>query len=338
MTRIDAERSSRKGVPQKTQTLKEHMKTHKKLEIGQILNGNTNGYRERRVEAPKAETTPSLNNPLNPEQQKTSVSAGSQNLTEQTQAKTETNMSKEVHAVNKNPITLNENGTYKVKLNGEPARTFYTEADAKNFVDNVTNKNKQTAAPAITLNERGTYDVKLKGEPTRTFSSEADAKKFLDNMSNNSKVTGQNTVKASASNLTPLNASKAPFSKKFWGEYKGDLKELSLNYNPELKTGEKILGNNAKQASKLSSLKEFFTVKNLKSTFKGKSGKWALIGAAVTAAGIGITAACEAGSSKGGYTTKYIEAPQGYINQLENYEKSHNTSDISYNQLRKLIA
>ena len=166
-------------------------------------------------------------------------------------------------------IVLNERGTYDVKLAGEPTRTFSTQADAQKFLDNFTGKSKAPKSAAqIVLNERGTYDVKLAGEPTRTFSTQADAQKFLNNFTGKSQNAAGQTLKfmpdgtveyngnkytnfeqcqkahpevklstqPQKGNLTPIEAGKAPFNKKFWGNADALGKDAKLNYTPEVKT------------------------------------------------------------------------------------------------------
>ena len=174
-------------------------------------------------------------------------------------------------------IVLNERGTYDVKLAGEPTRTFSTQADAQKFLDNFTGKSKAPKSAAqIVLNERGTYDVKLAGEPTRTFSTQADAQKFLNNFTGKSQNAAGQTLKfmpdgtveyngnkytnfeqcqkahpevklstqPQKGNLTPIEAGKAPFNKKFWGNAEALGKDVKLNYTPEVKTFQ--LGANSK--------------------------------------------------------------------------------------------
>ena len=196
-------------------------------------------------EKPQA-TSPNTNKPTVQEKLQTG---------EQNTAKPAETPKTDVKPANNN-IVLNERGTYDVKIKGEPTRTFSSEADAKKFLDNMTKPKSNNGA--IVLNERGTYDVKIKGEPTRTFTSQTDAQKFLNNMETKANpnpaasvdnITGNNgskiadagqkaaqEIKAStkpAGNLTPIEAGKAPFNKKFWGNGEIKLEADKLNYKPQ---------------------------------------------------------------------------------------------------------
>ena len=435
--------------------LKELMQARKKKEIGQILNGDTNGYSN------KNNITENSQQKVNTAPQKSSMIVN--------QKPSENLIKENVSLSNTKPaISLNENGTYDVKVSGQPTRTFSTEADAKKFLDNFNNtKAKSLATPMISLNERGTYDVKIAGEPTRTFSTEAEAKKFADNLVSksknkishatstpiepgkapfNKKFWGDSKInldearlsytpqeqayqlgkKASLSpieagkapfnkkfwgdskinldearlsytpqeqayqlgkkaSLSPIEADKAPFNKKFWGDSKINLDEAKLSYTPQesayqlgknaslspIEAGKapfnkkfwgsgdidfskaefkynpnssdrKILGKASEAVSELDpkkfSLKNLFSGKNLKQVFKGKKGKWGIAAGIIALTGSGVAAACAAGNSSKGYTTKTIQAPDGYLDLLKNYETTHQCSDMSYKRLEKLIA
>ena len=227
MARITSTQSGYYGTPVNGRNLKQHMANHKKLEIGQILKYDTNGYRrhernanaapEQRTASPQSQqvakpdvkpsqeqsSAPSVANSENktklgqqtqqvstpeikPTQgqqtqqaaQDVKQSAQSESVTQNHTANSATKP--EVKSPAKNSIVLNERGTYDVKLQGQPTRTFSTQADAQKFLDNMTKP--KTNIGNIVLNERGTYDVKLQGQPTRTFTTQADAQKFLDNM------------------------------------------------------------------------------------------------------------------------------------------------------------
>ena len=333
MARITSTQSGYYGTPVNARNLKQHMANHKKLEIGQILKYDTNGYRrhernanaapEQRTASPQSQqvakpdvkpsqeqsSAPSVANSENktklgqqtqqvstpeikPTQgqqtqqaaQDVKQSAQSESVTQNHTANSATKP--EVKSPAKNSIVLNERGTYDVKLQGQPTRTFSTQADAQKFLDNMTKP--KTNIGNIVLNERGTYDVKLQGQPTRTFTTQADAQKFLDNMTKpktnignivlnergtyDVKLQGQPTrtftTQADAqkflnniskqsnsnistkiisegvsqpvvqsgikSNLTPIQAGKAPFNKKFWGS--GDIKldnAGDIKYTPQ---------------------------------------------------------------------------------------------------------
>ncbi len=332
MARITSTQSGYYGTPVNGRNLKQHMANHKKLEIGQILKYDTNGYRrhernanaapEQRTASPQSQQVakpdvkpsqgPSAQSVANSENkiklgqqtqqvstpeikptqgqqtqqaaQDVKQSAQSESVTQNHTANSATKP--EVKSPAKNSIVLNERGTYDVKLQGQPTRTFTTQADAQKFLDNMTKP--KTNIGNIVLNERGTYDVKLQGQPTRTFTTQADAQKFLDNMTNpktnignivlnergtyDVKLQGQPTrtftTQADAqkflnniskqsnsnitpkiisegvsqpvvqsgikSNLTPIQAGKAPFNKKFWGS--GDIKldnAGDIKYTPQ---------------------------------------------------------------------------------------------------------
>ena len=290
MARITSTQSGYYGTPVNARNLKQHMANHKKLEIGQILKYDTNGYRrhernanaapEQRTASPQSQqvakpdvkpsqeqsSAPSVANSENktklgqqtqqvstpeikPTQgqqtqqaaQDVKQSAQSESVTQNHTANSATKP--EVKSPAKNSIVLNERGTYDVKLQGQPTRTFSTQADAQKFLDNMTKP--KTNIGNIVLNERGTYDVKLQGQPTRTFTTQADAQKFLNNISkqSNSNITpkiisegvSQPVVQSGIkSNLTPIQAGKAPFNKKFWGS--GDIKldnAGNIKYTPQ---------------------------------------------------------------------------------------------------------
>ena len=391
--------------------LKELMQARKKKEIGQILNGDTNGYSN------KNNITENSQQKVNTAPQKSSMIVN--------QKPSENLIKENVSLSNTKPaISLNENGTYDVKISGQPTRTFSTEADAKKFLDNFNNtKAKSLATPMISLNERGTYDVKIAGEPTRTFSTEAEAKKFADNLVSksknkishatstpiepgkapfNKKFWGDSKINldearlsytpqeqayqlGKKASLSPIEAGKAPFNKKFWGDSKINLDEAKLSYTPQesayqlgknaslspIEAGKapfnkkfwgngnidfskaefkynpnssdrKILGKASEAVSELDpkkfSLKNLFSGKNLKQVFKGKKGKWGIAAGVIALTGSGVAAACAAGNSSKGYTTKTIQAPDGYLDLLKNYETTHQCSDMSYKRLEKLIA
>ena len=289
MARITSTQSGYYGTPVNGRNLKQHMANHKKLEIGQILKYDTNGYRrhernanaapEQRTASPQSQQVakpdvkpsqgPSAQSVANSENkiklgqqtqqvstpeikptqgqqtqqaaQDVKQSAQSESVTQNHTANSATKP--EVKSPAKNSIVLNERGTYDVKLQGQPTRTFTTQADAQKFLDNMTKP--KTNIGNIVLNERGTYDVKLQGQPTRTFTTQADAQKFLNNISkqSNSNITpkiisegvSQPVVQSGIkSNLTPIQAGKAPFNKKFWGS--GDIKldnAGDIKYTPQ---------------------------------------------------------------------------------------------------------
>ena len=102
MTRVTATNFSNGGRTQKPKTLKDHMSGHKKLEIGQILTQNTNGYRKHsvtpevvtihtetakpeqtKVDAPKQEITAQQALTPKPEQEKAQIPAAEQPKAEQ---------------------------------------------------------------------------------------------------------------------------------------------------------------------------------------------------------------------------------------------------------------
>ena len=312
MTRVSAVNFHGNDKPQRVRNLKEHRAQHKKLEIGQILKYDTNGYRKRNKDlaassadkpvkpeqtlqnAQSAQTNPSAsvkpqtsehqipqaqqNAQPKPESAAQQMSHGQASKLEPTVLQTQQEQpakaaelkpaennavsdakstAKSQNTISKNQIVLNERGTYDVKLEGQPTRTFSTQADAQKFMDNMT-KPKANAG-SIILNERGTYDVKLKGQPTRTFSTQADAQKFLDNITKNtnaapksiSETIGQTSSNSTSSaekavqskpevklttnksNLSPIEPGKAPFNKKFWGT--GNIKPEveNISYNPQ---------------------------------------------------------------------------------------------------------
>ena len=141
--------------------------------------------------------------------------------------------------------------------------------------------------------------------------------------------------------LSPIEAGKAPFNKKFWGSGDIDFSKAEFKYNPN-SSDRKILGKASEAVSELDpkkfSLKNLFSGKNLKQVFKGKKGKWGIAAGIIALTGSGVAAACAAGNSSKGYTTKTIQAPDGYLDLLKNYETTHQCSDMSYKRLEKLIA
>ena len=472
MTRVSAVNFHGNDKPQRVRNLKEHRAQHKKLEIGQILKYDTNGYRKRNKDlaassadkpvkpeqtlqnAQSAQTNPSAsvkpqtsehqipqaqqNAQPKPESAAQQMSHGQASKPEpaaqQTQhgqaAKPEPTVlqtqqeqpakaaelkpaennavsdakstAKSQNTISKNQIVLNERGTYDVKLEGQPTRTFSTQADAQKFMDNMT-KPKANAG-SIILNERGTYDVKLKGQPTRTFSTQADAQKFLDNITKNtnaapksiSETIGQTSSNSTSSaekavqskpevklttnksnlspiepgkapfnkkfwgtgnikpevenisynpqqpavqlgaksNLSPIEPGKAPFNKKFWGQVDGKVKDLKISYTPET-SSKVVLGKATKGTSKFS-LSGLFKNKKIPQILKTKGGKFGMAAALILTAGAGIAAA--ASSGKDGYTTTYIQSPNGYVDLLKGYEQLNGGQDNSAARLAKLIA
>ena len=472
MTRVSAVNFHGNDKPQRVRNLKEHRAQHKKLEIGQILKYDTNGYRKRNKDlaassadkpvkpeqtlqnAQSAQTNPSAsvkpqtsehqipqaqqNAQPKPESAAQQMSHGQASKPEpaaqQTQhgqaAKQEPTVlqtqqeqpakaaelkpaennavsdakstAKSQNTISKNQIVLNERGTYDVKLEGQPTRTFSTQADAQKFMDNMT-KPKANAG-SIILNERGTYDVKLKGQPTRTFSTQADAQKFLDNITKNthaapksiSETIGQTSSNSTSSaekavqskpevklttnksnlspiepgkapfnkkfwgtgnikpevenisynpqqpavqlgaksNLSPIEPGKAPFNKKFWGQVDGKVKDLKISYTPET-SSKVVLGKATKGTSKFS-LSGLFKNKKMPQMLKTKGGKFGMAAALILTAGAGIAAA--ASSGKDGYTTTYIQSPNGYVDLLKGYEQLNGGQDNSAARLAKLIA
>ena len=472
MTRVSAVNFHGNDKPQRVRNLKEHRAQHKKLEIGQILKYDTNGYRKRNKDlaassadkpvkpeqtlqnAQSAQTNPSAS--VKPQTSEHQIPQAQQNAqpkpepaaqqmshgqaskpepaAQQTQhgqaAKPEPTVlqtqqeqpakaaelkpaennavsdakstAKSQNTISKNQIVLNERGTYDVKLEGQPTRTFSTQADAQKFMDNMT-KPKANAG-SIILNERGTYDVKLKGQPTRTFSTQADAQKFLDNITKNThaapksisetigqtssnstssaekavqskpevklttnksnltpiepgkapfnkKFWGTGNIKPEAenisykpqqpavqlgakSNLSPIEPGKAPFNKKFWGQVDGKVKDLKLSYTPET-SSKVVLGKATKGTSKFS-LSGLFKNKKMPQMLKTKGGKFGMAAALILTAGAGIAAA--ASSGKDGYTTTYIQSPNGYVDLLKGYEQLNGGQDNSAARLAKLIA
>ena len=472
MTRVSAVNFHGNDKPQRVRNLKEYRAQHKKLEIGQILKYDTNGYRKRNKDlaassadkpvkpeqtlqnAQSAQTNPSAS--VKPQTSEHQIPQAQQNAqpkpepaaqqmshgqaskpepaAQQTQhgqaAKPEPTVlqtqqeqpakaaelkpaennavsdakstAKSQNTISKNQIVLNERGTYDVKLEGQPTRTFSTQADAQKFMDNMT-KPKANAG-SIILNERGTYDVKLKGQPTRTFSTQADAQKFLDNITKNtnaapksiSETIGQTSSNSTSSaekvvqskpevklttnksnlspiepgkapfnkkfwgtgnikpevenisynpqqpavqlgaksNLSPIEPGKAPFNKKFWGQVDGKVKDLKLSYTPET-SSKVVLGKATKGTSKFS-LSGLFKNKKMPQMLKTKGGKFGMAAALILTAGAGIAAA--ASSGKDGYTTTYIQSPNGYVDLLKGYEQLNGGQDNSAARLAKLIA
>ena len=413
MTRVSAVNFHGNDKPQRVRNLKEHRAQHKKLEIGQILKYDTNGYRKRNKDlaassadkpvkpeqtlqnAQSAQTNPSAS--VKPQTSEHQIPQAQQNAqpkpepaAQQTQhgqaAKPEPTVlqtqqeqpakaaelkpaennavsdakstAKSQNTISKNQIVLNERGTYDVKLEGQPTRTFSTQADAQKFMDNMT-KPKANAG-SIILNERGTYDVKLKGQPTRTFSTQADAQKFLDNITKNthaapksiSETIGQTSSNSTSSaekavqskpevklttnksNLSPIEPGKAPFNKKFWGQVDGKVKDLKISYTPET-SSKVVLGKATKGTSKFS-LSGLFKNKKMPQMLKTKGGKFGMAAALILTAGAGIAAA--ASSGKDGYTTTYIQSPNGYVDLLKGYEQLNGGQDNSAARLAKLIA
>ena len=461
--------------------LAELRKQRKKLEVGQTLKQDTNGYKKKNNKTTQAtEAVHSNNNAQQPAdvkevktntvqtpENKPEVKPQTNNTSPKTEAKQAvvSDAKGEIAAKQTKPsIVLNERGTYDAKIAGEPTRTFYSKEDAQKFIDNFNKKAQPQAAgakPSIVLNERGTYDAKIAGEPTRTFYSKEDAQKFIDNFTGKTQNAANQALKfmsdgaveyngvkyasleqcqkahpeikfttqAPKGNLTPIQADKAPFSKKFWGDASALTKDAKLNYAPEVKTfqlgagskagltpiqagkapfskkfwgdasaltkdaklnyapevktfqlgaGSKAgltpiqagkapfskkfwgdasalakdaklqytpnpsvvkLGANAGEEaveqvgkSSINKIKQIFNSTNIKNVFKSRGGKFGVIAAGVAAVGAGVAAIAASNSGKKGFTTKYIQSPDGYVDLLKNYEQTHGT-EISYKTL-----
>ncbi len=284
MTRVTSTGYSSRQ-PLKTRNLKQHMAEHKKLEIGQILKYDTNGYRRRGIRTDEAvnsgtaATVTDAKGKSAPEQvEQPKPQNGAEKPAVQTNSKPETAQTitqENVQTQNKktdlsNPETSSKPETAKPAAEEKP-QAASPNTNKPTVQEKLQTGEQNTAKPAetpktdvkpannnIVLNERGTYDVKIKGEPTRTFTSQTDAQKFLNNMETKANpnpaasvdnITGNNgskiadagqkaaqEIKAStkpAGNLTPIEAGKAPFNKKFWGNGEIKLEADKLNYKPQ---------------------------------------------------------------------------------------------------------
>ena len=429
MTRVSAVNFHGNDKPQRVRNLKEHRAQHKKLEIGQILKYDTNGYRKRNKDlaassadkpvkpeqtlqnAQSAQTNPSAsvkpqtsehqipqaqqNAQPKPESAAQQMSHGQASKPEpaaqQTQhgqaAKPEPTVlqtqqeqpakaaelkpaennavsdakstAKSQNTISKNQIVLNERGTYDVKLEGQPTRTFSTQADAQKFLDNIT-KNTH-AAPKSISETIGQTSSNSTSSAEKTVQSKPEVK-LTTNKSNlspiepgkapfNKKFWGTGNIKpevenisynpqqpavqlGAKSNLSPIEPGKAPFNKKFWGQVDGKVKDLKISYTPET-SSKVVLGKATKGTSKFS-LSGLFKNKKMPQMLKTKGGKFGMAAALILTAGAGIAAA--ASSGKDGYTTTYIQSPNGYVDLLKGYEQLNGGQDNSAARLAKLIA
>ena len=84
--------------------------------------------------------------------------------------------------------------------------------------------------------------------------------------------------------------------------------------------------------SSINKIKQIFNSTNIKNVFKSRGGKFGVIAAGVAAVGAGVAAIAASNSGKKGFTTKYIQSPDGYVDLLKNYEQTHGT-EISYKTL-----
>lgn len=395
MARITSTQSGYYGTPVNGRNLKQHMANHKKLEIGQILKYDTNGYRrhernanaapEQRTASPQSQqvakpdvkpsqgpSAPSVANSENktklgqqtqqvstpeikPTQgqqtqqaaQDVKQSAQSESVTQNHTANSATKP--EVKSPAKNSIVLNERGTYDVKLQGQPTRTFTTQADAQKFLNNISKQSNSNITPKI-ISEGVSQPVVQSGIKSNLTPIQAGkapfSKKFwgsgdikLDNAGNIKYTPQQPVVQLGAkSNLTPIQAGKAPFNKKFWGNFDGKLDISKLSYAPQAQntqSGNVVLGKAKSGLSKFSP-KELFKGKNIQKIFKSKGGKFGIAAAAIIAVGAGLYAAATSSSSRG-YTKTSIQSPEGYVALLKAYENSHGTNDNSAARLEKII-
>ena len=414
MTRVSAVNFHGNDKPQRVRNLKEHRAQHKKLEIGQILKYDTNGYRKRNKDlaassadkpvkpeqtlqnAQSAQTNPSAS--VKPQTSEHQIPQAQQNAqpkpesaAQQTQhgqaAKPEPTVlqtqqeqpakaaklkpaennavsdakstAKSQNTISKNQIVLNERGTYDVKLEGQPTRTFSTQADAQKFLDNIT-KNTH-AAPKSISETIGQTSSNSTSSAEKAVQSKPEVK-LTTNKSNlspiepgkapfNKKFWGTGNIKpevenisykphqpvvqlGAKSNLSPIEPGKAPFNKKFWGQVDGKVKDLKLSYTPET-SSKVVLGKATKGTSKFS-LSGLFKNKKMPQMLKTKGGKFGMAAALILTAGAGIAAA--ASSGKDGYTTTYIQSPNGYVDLLKGYEQLNGGQDNSAARLAKLIA
>ena len=396
MARITSTQSGYYGTPVNGRNLKQHMANHKKLEIGQILKYDTNGYRrhernanaapEQRTASPQSQqvakpdvkpsqeqsSAPSVANSENktklgqqtqqvstpeikPTQgqqtqqaaQDVKQSAQSESVTQNHTANAATKP--EVKSPAKNSIVLNERGTYDVKLQGQPTRTFTTQADAQKFLNNISKQTNSNITPKI-ISEGVSQPVVQSGIKSNLTPIQAGKapfnKKFwgsgdikLDNAGDIKYTPQQPVVQLGAkSNLTPIQAGKAPFNKKFWGNFNGKLDISKLSYAPQAQntqSGNVVLGKAKSGLSKFSP-KELFKGKNIQKIFKSKGGKFGIAAAAIIAVGAGLYAAATSSSSRG-YTKTSIQSPEGYVALLKAYENSHGTNDNSAARLEKII-
>ena len=246
-------------------------------------------------------------------------------------------------------IVLNERGTYDVKLQGQPTRTFTTQADAQKFLNNISKQTNSNITPKI-ISEGVSQPVVQSGIKSNLTPIQAGKapfnKKFwgsgdikLDNAGNIKYTPQQPVVQLGAkSNLTPIQAGKAPFNKKFWGNFDGKLDISKLSYAPQAQntqSGNVVLGKAKSGLSKFSP-KELFKGKNIQKIFKSKGGKLGIAAAAIIAVGAGLYAAATSSSSRG-YTKTSIQSPEGYVALLKAYENSHGTNDNSAARLEKII-
>ena len=95
------------------------------------------------------------------------------------------------------------------------------------------------------------------------------------------------------------------------------------------------MGKTTKGTSKFS-LSGLFKNKKMPQMLKTKGGKFGMAAALILTAGAGIAAA--ASSGKDGYTTTYIQSPNGYVDLLKGYEQLNGGQDNSAARLAKLIA
>ena len=414
MTRVSAVNFHGNDKPQRVRNLKEHRAQHKKLEIGQILKYDTNGYRKRNKDlaassadkpvkpeqtlqnAQSAQTNPSAsvkpqtsehqipqaqqNAQPKPESAAQQMSHGQASKPEPTVLQTQQEQpakaaelkpaennavsdakstAKSQNTISKNQIVLNERGTYDVKLEGQPTRTFSTQADAQKFLDNIT-KNTNAAPKSISetigqtsSNSTSSAEKAVQSKPevklttnksnlspiepgkapfNKKFWGTGNIKPEVENISYNPQ---QPAVQLGAkSNLSPIEPGKAPFNKKFWGQVDGKVKDLKISYTPET-SSKVVLGKATKGTSKFS-LSGLFKNKKMPQMLKTKGGKFGMAAALILTAGAGIAAA--ASSGKDGYTTTYIQSPNGYVDLLKGYEQLNGGQDNSAARLAKLIA
>ena len=213
--------------------LAELRKQRKKLEVGQTLKEDTNGYKNKtNVTTPAAtavetqSSAPKEEHIDKPEVKQTTNSAAlnsdKQSVTQKQNIATETKGTITTKQT-KPSIVLNERGTYDVKLAGEPTRTFSTQADAQKFLNNFTGKSQNAAGQTLKFMPDGT--VEYNGNKYTNFEQCQKAHPEV-----------KLSTQPQKGNLTPIEAGKAPFNKKFWGNADALGKDAKLNYTPEVKT------------------------------------------------------------------------------------------------------
>ena len=212
--------------------LAELRKQRKKLEVGQTLKEDTNGYKNKtNVTTPAATAVETQSSAPKehidkPEVKQTTNSAAlnsdKQSVTQKQNIATETKGTITTKQT-KPSIVLNERGTYDVKLAGEPTRTFSTQADAQKFLNNFTGKSQNAAGQTLKFMPDGT--VEYNGNKYTNFEQCHKAHPEV-----------KLSTQPQKGNLTPIEAGKAPFNKKFWGNADALGKDAKLNYTPEVKT------------------------------------------------------------------------------------------------------